>query len=385
MAGGPAVPPRAPHVEAAVSAVVQSRPAPSSPASRVIQPPLPVTAPAGRRDARTLPPGLAKPAPIVPGTAQQRPFAGALPVPPHKPRFPSPPSPQVQRKPVPHSRVSRLSGVVQRLGENLVWADEEDRFFESANKGYRLRVNPDMDPFLEEHFNRAARLKKAAVSLGEKIAHIVDHVYRTYKYNKELRDRAILDFPKQDVDGGSEVGARSLGSLLDVKAVACWEKASFLHVLLAELGISSQVVGGTRDGGAHAWVKVDLGSVVIDPTWRKIEPKNFHSRYKVANEKRVVSPRSRVDDGVLREALTEARKIMTEDAFSFEQGWEQKRMALKVERAEREEESQRMFAPLNDLIRQLNPSLPVTVLPPGQNPMLRQGETPWQKGGVFEL
>lgn len=251
---------------------------------------------------------------------------------------------------------SRQPQVVQLLGSNIKLRSAEKRYLETVNKGSRLRVDPDNDAYLEGLFNEAIRPLATDSDLTDNLMYLLNYFKSTIPYNKAGKISAF------DEHRQGEQKIRNLGTMLHANAATCWEKAAFFNLVLAEMGIKSQVEGGygKEDGGGHAWIVLQTGGSkdgwIMDPTWGVVSPRSFYEKaYNITVKgKALAFPKVRVDAAKLSTAINEmitlspkrsinVFKTNSDDLF---QRARVELVGLKVDRDKRKEETSKLLSGL---------------------------------------
>jgi DNA uptake protein ComE-like DNA-binding protein len=188
-------------------------------------------------------------------------------------------------------------------------AQQHQEEYVSSGGSQKVRVDVENDPLLRQTLD-TAREAAGTGSLDERIALLTQHVFEDIDYDLQSMggdsgtESLIQEFHQANQSGdtatanrlATEINARvansprgrayaeaengsvSLGEMIANNAAVCREKALFMHVALAEMGIASEVVigdvgvdNGSGEGGRHAWVELADGTV-IDGTWGQVYP-----------------------------------------------------------------------------------------------------------------
>jgi hypothetical protein len=278
------------------------------------------------------------------------------------------PSPAVQFANTSSSQESSAVGgaapVVQRLGANVEMVDEDDRFFETRTGKTRLRVNPDADAYLEGHFEKDSAASLTNASLGEKFSHAMNRVHKGIPYNRAGKVEAF-DSHRQPTEEGGARRERSLGYMLHTESATCWEKAAHFHLVLAELGITTFLEGGTgkSSGEGHAWLVIPASEqafggkqVVIDPTNGEISARaTYESQYDInVPAKQVARPKVGQSPKDVEKALKEFAKL--EELGGLVKKSVLDIIDLKIERAMNEKRREKEKAEWDKILLKFNES-----------------------------
>jgi DNA uptake protein ComE-like DNA-binding protein len=188
-------------------------------------------------------------------------------------------------------------------------AQQHQEEYVSSGGSQKVRVDVENDPLLRQSLD-TARDASGTGSLDERIALLTQHVYQDIDYDLQsmggdpVSEAKLQEYYRAHDAGDTETAQRlateinehvansprgrryaeaedgsvSLGEMIANDAAVCREKALFMHVALAEMGISSEVVigdvgvdNGSGESGRHAWVELADGTV-IDGTWGQVYP-----------------------------------------------------------------------------------------------------------------
>ncbi|MEC7242764.1 MAG: DUF655 domain-containing protein, partial [Myxococcota bacterium] len=248
-------------------------------------------------------------------------------------------TPPPQRLEVPNHEDNTM--IIHRL-------TQQDTEYVSGGGDQRVVVDLEGDAALQDAL-AAARKASGTGSIDEQIALLTNHVHQDIEYDKQSigADEVSKDLLKayreaknnNDVQAANQLaqayrhhvadsrrqsrydadpdGRVNLGEMVTNDAVVCREKAIFMHVALADMGIESQVVigkvsvdNGSGAAGGHAWVVLADGTV-IDGTWGAIYPGGQNYPVHSERERRVfAAPNGAVDPAEAQKGAQRASGIL---------------------------------------------------------------------------
>jgi hypothetical protein len=138
-------------------------------------------------------------------------------------------------------------------------------------------------------------------ALADKLKRHLDNVH-AIKTNPQKRDEQILD-----------KGSEDLATMINLGFTMCWEKATFMHLLLTDLGIETEILQGpmlTNDKKHHAWVGIVGTDFVVEATAGFIATRaNYLKTFKVTGSKVVARPKVSASAQSVLEAIKASGKL----------------------------------------------------------------------------
>ena len=204
--------------------------------------------------------------------------------------------------------------VPQRMGGNLSFerGAPSDFMFTEGGRGsmrFDLLEGGSLSRVMGGVLGQAHKksLMGSGPSLDEVLNRILQQVHGI-KTNKEARDEVILT-----------QGVEDLGEMIQTGKTMCWEKAGFMHMLLAEMGIASQIVSGKSRKKAsehHAWVEILGTPFAIESTAGFIAlAAEYEHRFEIYDRKTVARPKFGMHPSEVR-SLLESNKNLRKGAIS---------------------------------------------------------------------